>query len=105
MNRADLYQLALATAKANQNNQNAIDLALAIDTAAKTGGIDPADFAIFQNYCRQMLATFKTLGSPLPSEQVAKVAAGRANAASASGRVAPATNPAPAVTPSPATAK
>lgn len=78
MNRTQLYDLAVSTAKATLTETHPAELDTALAEAAKTGGVEAADYATFKQYAlnarNNYLAMAKSL---LPSESAAKSAAAR----------------------------
>ncbi len=76
MNKTELYELAQATGKALVAEKDSIAIALAVANAAKANNVNTADFAQFQQYVNQTVATYRSLSmQKLPSEILAAQAA------------------------------
>lgn len=70
MNRTQLYEIAVTTAKTILTETDPGKVDVAIGTAKDANNIAPADYSIFKQYVTQMRANYMQMSAQLlPSEQ------------------------------------
>jgi len=72
MNRTQLYEIAVTTAKAIVTETDPGKIDVVIGTAKDANNIAPADYSIFKQYVTQLRANYMLMSAQLlPSEQAA----------------------------------